>query len=248
MKLKIERSVVVITPSVGNDKLLQAIDSVENQTYKNIKHLVVSDGPEYLEKIVSMKLTSTINYQVTETAENTGGGGFYGHRIYAAYPHLVNEDYIAFLDEDNWYDPEHISSLVDTIEHNNYDWAHSLRKVYVGDDFLDNDCCEAIGRWPIYFSQDNNPQHLVDTSSFMFRRDFLIKVCNHWHSGWGGDRRFFHIITKMMNLNNYGTNGLHTLNYRLPDMQKAYGGDFDFFKKGNKVIEQKYGGYPWLKT
>jgi hypothetical protein len=114
--------------------------------------------------------------------------------------------------------------------------------------YLDDDCCESIGRWPIWFSPEDNSQHLVDTSSYLFKTDFLIKVCNHWHSGWGGDRRFFHIITKVMGHDNYGTTGLHTLNYKLPNMEKAYGGDYEFFKKGNEAIKQKYGSYPWLKT
>lgn len=51
-----------------------------------------------------------------------------------------------------------------------------------------------------------------------------------------------------MGHDNYGTTGLHTLNYKLPNMEKAYGGDYEFFKKGNEAIKQKYGSYPWLKT
>jgi hypothetical protein len=29
-------------------------------------------------------------------------------------------------------------------------------------------------------------------------------------------------------------------------MQKAYGGDMDFFKRGNEIVKTYYGGeYPW---
>lgn len=42
--------------------------------------------------------------------------------------------------------------------------------------------------------------------------------------------------------------GLHTLNYELPDMNKAYGGDIDFFNRGNIEVKKHYGGeYPWKK-
>lgn len=243
MRLIIEPSVCVITPTIGEKNLAQAIESVKKQSYKNIEHLIVVDGPGYLEQA---RKYVPYHVQLAVNPQNTGAGGFYGHRIYAAYPHLVREDYIAFLDADNWWNENHVASLVETIDKKNLDWAHSLRKVYNEDKYLADDCCESIGRWPIFFSQEDNPQHLVDTSSYMFKREFLIQVCHHWHWGWGGDRRFFHILKDAIKHDNYDTTGLHTLNYRLPDMQKAYGGDTKFFDRGNEIVKQKYGGaYPW---
>jgi len=67
-----------------------------------------------------------------------------------------------------------------------------------------------------------------------------------WNWGWGGDRRFYTIIKEQPAP--YDTTGIHTLNYNLPDMQKAYGGDMEFFKKGNEMIKNIHGGkYPWLQ-
>jgi glycosyltransferase involved in cell wall biosynthesis len=247
MELRIENSVVVITPTVGKEQLKHAIESVSQQTYKNITHLIVVDGTEYFQDVLKVTPIKQ-NVIITTAPYNTGGNGYYGHRIYAAYSHLVNHDYVAFLDEDNWFEPNHIETLVKTLETKDYDWVHSLRKVYVENDYLADDCCESIGRYPIWFSQPDNPQHLVDTSSYLFKRDFLTRVASYWHYGWGGDRRFFTIITKGMNHDNYGTSGQHTLNYKLPDMNKAYGGDFKFFEKGNAAIKQQYGGkYPWTE-
>jgi GT2 family glycosyltransferase len=248
MKLIIEKSVVVITPTVGNPSLLKAVNSVRNQTYKNIKHLIVSDGPDFFDKVHSL-LSDIPQDKITITTApiNTGANGMYGHRIYASYPHLVNEEYVLFLDEDNWWDENHVQSLVSLIEENHLDWAHSLRKVYVADQYLDDDCCECIGRYPIWFSTPETKQFLVDTSSYCFKRTSLINICQLWHWGWGGDRRFFMIIKDNPALP-YNTTGLHTLNYNLPDMNKAYGGDMEFFKKGNEVIKKLYGGkYPWQK-
>jgi len=244
MQLQIENSVVVITPTIGNSALSKAMESVANQTYKNLTHLIVIDGREYFEKV--LKSTPLHDNVVITTAPfNTGGNGYYGHRIYAAYSHLVNHDYVAFLDEDNWFDPNHIETLVNTLETKDYDWVHSLRKVYVENDYLADDCCESIGKYPIWFSQPDNPQHLVDTSSYLFKRDFLTKVAHNIHYGWGGDRV---LLNSIMHMSNFETSGLHTLNYKLPDMNKAYGGDFMFFAKGNAAIKQQYGGkYPWTE-
>ena len=135
MNLVIEKPVTVITPSIGSKKLLDAIMSVATQTYK-CKHLIVIDGPEFSESVMDIiKITQMMdpqpNINVVVSPENTGktGGNFYGHRIYAAYPHLLNSDYILFLDEDNWYEPDHVETLVKAIEEKNLDFSYSLRKI-----------------------------------------------------------------------------------------------------------------------
>lgn len=247
MEVKVLPTVVVITPTIGQDSLEKAIESVKNQTYTNIRHLIVIDGPHYYGtalNIIDKNMSSEHNVMIATLPENTGGGGFYGHRVYAAFPHLVNEDLVSFLDEDNWWDPDHIQSLVDTFKENkDCAWVHSLRKVYVGDEFLANDCCESIGRWPIAWTADrNDPEYLVDTSSYLFHREFIKQTCHLWHWGWGGDRRFFMLVKDAAP---YATSGKHTLNYKLPDMNKAYGGQMDIFEKYNEETKRKYGGYPW---
>jgi len=257
MKIKIEKSVTVITPTIGQTVLRECVESVAKQTYKNLHHLLVVDGDVYWQKVMSNASAhyrpGESNIKIATAPYNTGGvaPGYYGHRIYAAYPHLVNTDYVVFLDEDNWIEPNHVQSLVDTIEKNGYQWAHSLRNIYTRDgDFLDLDCCESTGRWPVYWSLSQpRPQqeHLVDTSSYCFRTDYLVGVCNHWHSGWGGDRRFYRIITEALGHTNFGTTGLHTLNYRLDDAPELKYGSIDFFKKGNEAVKDYYGEYPWLK-
>jgi predicted glycosyltransferase involved in capsule biosynthesis len=85
--------------------------------YKNITHLVVIDGNDYFGKAIpKLSLSNKSNLVTSITPFNTGGNGFYGHRILAAYPHLVNHDYILFLDDDNWWDENHVESLVSLCE------------------------------------------------------------------------------------------------------------------------------------
>lgn len=252
MDLRVERSVVVITPTIGQKTLPQAVESVSRQTYKNLKHLVVVDGGIYLERVQQLNLSEYHTHlQVTIAPNNTGANGFYGHRIFAAYPHLVNEDYIVFLDEDNWFEKDHIRSLVDLIEKRKLDWAYSLRNIYTKEgEFVVPDCCESLGKWPVYWSlETQQKEYLIDTSSYCFKRDFLIRVCQNWHWGWGGDRRFYSILRNGYNHTNYDTTGLHTLNYRLDDnIEKKYG-SLDFFSRGNELVKQHFHGeYPWQKT
>lgn len=235
------KTVTVITPTIGSSKVLDAIRSVKAQTYPHIKHLIVVDGPQYDEKFVENfeieELETLMPYAVNP--ENTGSGGFYGHRVYAAYPHLVNSDYIFFLDEDNWYEPDHVSSLVETLDQGN-NFAYSLRKIYDQDKTLIcEDNCESLGKWNVWHEGDT---HLVDTSSFAFRRDFLIRCCHLWHFGWGGDRRFYSLVKR----ETHDTSGLYTLCYRLDGNDNSV--KPGFFNDGNQFNHQKYqGNYPWKR-
>lgn len=253
MKLRIEKPAVVITPSLGKDCLKKAIDSVLKQTYSNLHHLIVADGQEYYNIIKDMVKNNYFHQNdlnkitISCAPFNTGKGlgntqGFYGHRIYAGYSHLVNHDYVLFLDDDNWWESNHVQSLVDLCEEKELNFTHSLRKVYTNDKYLADDCCEAIGRWPVVWFGN---QYLVDTSSYCFNRDWLKLVAHIWHWSWGGDRRFFMSIKDHAR---YETTGLHTLNYNLPNMDQAYGGDLNIFERGNKDMLEKFGGkYPWQK-
>ena len=246
MKLVIEKPVTVVTPTTSTDKLIDCLDSVQKQTYK-CNHVIVADGKEYTQKVLDIIDPRLVN--IVSSPENTGktGGNFYGHRIYAAYPHLLNSDYILFLDEDNWYEPNHIQTLIETIESKNLDFSYSLRKIFNPErTYLLDDNCESLGKWPIFMSRSSphGPQYLIDTSSFCFTKSFIQKSCHLWHSGWGGDRMFLYAVKEHAK---YDTNGKHTLCYRLDGNPNSV--TEEFFRVGNRTQEQYYEGkYPWLKT
>lgn len=255
MKLIIEKPVTVITPTVGSSKLAMAIESVQRQTYGNLEHLLVVDGAleygsgtrEAVEDVDDRNpglVTKHIRF--IDLPHNTGANGFNGQRIYASIPHLLNSDYVFFLDEDNWYEENHVASLVETIEKKNLDWAYSLRKIFTADTkFVADDNCESLGKWPIWFTHDN-PQYLIDTSAYAFTRKFIQASCHLWHSGpWGEDRRYLYAIADK---SNWDTSGKHTLCYRVDGIEKKYG-TLDFFKEGNtKQLERYNGELPWLTT
>lgn len=258
MEYSFKKTVTVVTPTIGKDVLADAVRSVQEQTYPNIKHLLVIDGSEFVDAVCKVvpnsDWTEYGNCDVMVLPYNTGGSGFYGHRIYAAVPHLINTDYIAFLDEDNWFDPDHIESLVNTLENANKNdvwrtcvFSHSLRKIYLNNGtYLDDDNCESIGDFPIFHSQKHTPEFLVDTSSYLFSTSWLAHHSQLWHSGWGGDRKFFMSVKDSAR---HVSTGKHTLCYRLDAQPEKKYGSIDFFKIGNQIIKQQYNGnYPWEKT
>jgi glycosyltransferase involved in cell wall biosynthesis len=231
----------VVIAATGNPELSQALNSALAQDFPDTRVWVVIDGPEFESRVKA--ITDTIDdhrLSVMTLPENTGGGGFYGHRIYAAASHLINSDFVCWLDQDNWMEPHHVRSLVELIEGRNWQWAHSLRKIYDKDGtFIMNDDCESLGRWPVFFSTD---QYLVDTSTFCFRREVIQQIGSAWHFGWGGDRRFLSIIRQ--HFKEWGTTGRYSLNYRLDGNENSV--NKDFFVDGLKVMEEKYGRpFPW---
>ena len=229
--------VAVVTPTIGNSKLIDCISSVEKQSYQNLTHYVFIDGEEYDDKI-KHQLEDATKVKTIRLEENIGKG-WYGHRVFAACSFLVNADIICYLDEDNWFEPCHVEKLVAKIQQGN-DWAYSLRKIYDKDgNFLCEDNCESLGKWPVYF---NDKAFHIDTSSFAIKRDVAVRIGHAWYGQWGADRQFFHNLKT--NFPNFACTNAHTMCYRLDGNPNSV--TQDFFDKGNEINNQKYNGkFPW---
>ena len=241
-------NVVVITPATGARELLACARSVQAQTYRRLRHLVVVDGPKFaapVRRVLRAVRPRRVPVDVLQLPQNTGAGGLMGHRIYAAMPHLVNEDLVLFLDEDNWYDPDHVAALVAAVRRGKLQWAFSLRKIVDRRGALiARDDCESLGRWPIWWSNERAPQYLVDTSCFAVRREVLVRVCSAWHQPRGADRVVTHLLRD--SFPRFGGSGRYSLNYRLgggPDSAVP-----SFFLEGNARMAKRYPrGFPWAR-
>lgn len=238
---------LVITPTTGAKELEDAIISVQKQD-TDTDHLIVCDGDEFKDKVdLIIKKVNHPKLKVCYLPYNTGGGGFYGHRVMAGFSHLVNHEFLLFLDQDNWYEPDHVSTMVEEITKNNLDWSYSLRKVYDKDRFyVCDDNCESLGKHPVWFNDDfKDDIHLIDSSCYCFKTEFFRQVGHIWDWGWGADRRFYAIIKDHIKHINYGGTGKHTLCYRLGGNEGSV--TADFFIRGNEKMMEKYkGNFPWV--
>lgn len=236
-------SVVVVTPTTGEPELIDALISVENQDYDGeLVHFLVVDGPEFWGKVDAILQKTGYSPMVLKLPFNTGKGGWYGHRIFASVPMFLEFDYVSFLDQDNWFALDHISSLVDIAEKHKWDWAYSLRNIYnKNGNFVIQDNCESLGEWPAWFSED---VHLIDTSCYLYKKEFIQTYCHLWRNKWGADRYFYHAIKNVLKHKNYGTSGKYTLSYRLGGNDGSV--SQDFFIEGNLAQSNKYGvEFPW---
>lgn len=232
--------VLIVIPTTGSVYLEDALASIETQTYQNIKCLVVVDGPQH-EAAANKILQKFPQFYKMVLPWNVGADGWYGHRIYYMSAAILQEAYWIALDQDNWYDSDHVESLIDGCQSNNWQWAHSLRKIYDRHkNFLCNDNCESLGKYPIYL---NDSAHLVDTSTYCIRKDIIVNLAPAWYSGWGGDRRFYAALSRYAP--NYGCTKKHSVCYRLDGNPNSV--NADFFVQGNKVMAKRYPmGLPWL--
>ena len=235
--------VTVITPTTGAKTLVQAIESVKNQTYKNIQHLVVVDG-NY--PPAQPMLSEYPNVDKIWLPYSTGKDRFNGHRIYGASIYLMKGEYVCFLDEDNWYDENHIDSLVKVCY--NQPWAFSLRKIMSKDGkYICNDDCESLGNWP---SIINDQDYFVDVGCYFLHRDVALQTSSLWYrkAREPGVPEIDRILSHVLRQNNMigKCSGEYTLNYRTGNTQLSV--QKDFFLQGNIIMAQRYKGeYPWKK-
>ena len=218
--------VMVITPTTGKDTIKKAVDSVATQTVKT-EHLLVLDGSNVE---TSLPISFNGSFDFITLPENVGGNGWYGHRVYAAMPLMVNADYILFLDEDNWFEPNHVETMINKIKSKDLMWAHSLRRIInERDEYVFDDDCEALGRHPTFY--DHNLS-FVDTNCYCFKREYLVTVAHAFYGQWGADRQFYKFAAE--HLPSFGCTGEATVNYRAPERL------LKMFAEGNKIMKNGY--------
>lgn len=239
-------SATVIIPTTGSPELKTAIESVLNQTYKTNVYIVV-DGRENSTDVLDM---CSRNYfwdsqyrdrmNLCVLSENVGANGFYGHRIYAAFTHLINTEYVLYLDQDCWFEPDHVEKCLKTIKENDLQWTYSLRSICdENGEFICRDDCESLGpNWP-----EAGYAH-VDTNCYCLKTDVANKIASVWHGKWGQDRVFLHHLYN--NFPQFDCTGDYTVNYRLGGNEGSV--KSQFFLYNNVTTKEKYiGDYPWQK-
>lgn len=229
----------VIIPTTGVPEVRRAIESVLSQNYPTTCYLVC-DGEQFSGKVtaIASEYLGKSNFKVCYLPINVGSRGFYGHRVYAAFSHLVDTNYISYLDQDNWFDEDHLSKCSRLLLNKSLDWCYSLRKIHDKDgNFICNDDCESLGKWNTYHGLNH-----IDTNSYFIRTNVAIALATAWHGGWGQDRIFYSALSQ--HFPNYDCTKAYTVNYRVDGGPGSV--NAEFFMNGNKIMNEKYNGeFPW---
>jgi len=222
------KTVAVVTATTSRKELQQAIDSVAAQTYP-CKHYIFFDG------VAPSFIPYNENTFIYHLPIKTGSNGMMNGGIVAASAFLVQEDLICWLDDDNWFEPNHIEKLVEAKGDKPY--AYSLRALRNSDgSFFANDDFESIGHHGGF----------IDLNCYLMERNIAVQIAPLWYKTTGelmiGDR-FVYQALRENNLES-ACSGLYSLNYRLNEKRDLRG----FFFEGNiKTRAQFPDGFPWAK-
>lgn len=257
------KTVAVITTTIGRPELEQTIQSVQRQTYP-CQHYVFIDGKQYWDNVkhLEQKYPDVI---FTFLPMNTGGRNRIGNgAIHAILPYLLQEDIFCFIDDDNWYDENHVKYLAEFIAKHNLDYAYSLRRLYTPDyQFLCDDNIESLGFWKVDAKEvvDVDGQHclistesagnLIDTNTYGITRNMSFNLSRAWYSGIGNDKKVFDTLLKLNARG--GCTAKRTVNYKLNLQYQVINGtrqEYDnalfvaFFKRKSEEIAK--GKMEWL--
>ncbi len=171
-------TVTVVTAATGHRHLLRCLNSVQRQTYPHVEHFVVVDGDERLAQVQAVMAQLDRRdkaVHVIALPQATGKERWCGHRIYGAFSFLVNSEFISHLDEDNWFEPDHVETLVAPVLATQAQWAFSLRNIVDEDgNFITRDDSECLGNFhPVY---DKPGIFHVDTNCYLLRREVAVHL------------------------------------------------------------------------
>jgi len=230
-------AVVTVTNGRRIWELSNCIASVQAQSYP-VTHYILFDDDFGNFSLIKKE---NPHAKVCFWDARIGGNGWAGQRWLSAAPHLITEDVTFFCNDDDWYEKDHVQSIMDKINEG-YDWAYSFRKVNDQDgNFICEDNCEALGE-----SSDvwNIPGHrFVDWCMWGMKTDLLKQISIVLNNPSPQVDRMFYATAKQLFPNFTGT-GKHTFNFRLGG---TCGVQKEFFEHGNKIMLEKHNGkLPWV--
>lgn len=201
--------VAVVIPTVLRPDLARAVRSVYAQDFDGrVQILVGIDEPKGdpgLLEMLAKECPSTMDFAWLDPGYSTSSrhGGLYPNHFSGALrtilTYLANARLVAYLDDDNWWAPEHLSTLVETIA--GADWAYSQRlfvEAATGEPIC-VDQWESVGPGAGVFQEKFGG--FVDPSSLMVDKIACHDVAPFWslaqfEDGSGEDRLVFGMLNE----------------------------------------------------
>jgi hypothetical protein len=216
-----DAAVVMVT--VVRDTFAQALHSVFAQAFAGRIQVLVGVDRWIGDRAALEQLARQAPPHVAVTTLDLGystsvrNGGLYpshyGGALKTILSYAANSRYVTYLDDDNWYAPQHIASMIEAVS--GKAWAFSLRQFVAPDssEVLCPDTWESLGPGRGVYGKAQGG--FVDTNCFLIDTQSCHDVFPEWAmtrfaGGTGGDRQ---VLAKLRG-RPFGTNGAHTVFYR----------------------------------
>jgi hypothetical protein len=127
--------VAVVIPTIGRATLQRAVRSIYSQHFQGRIQVLIGVDEWKGDRSVIKELIANASSNCAVTAFDLGystatrNGGLHpagtGGALRTILSYAAHSRHVVYLDDDNWWGPDHLASLVDTIT--GQDWAYSLR-------------------------------------------------------------------------------------------------------------------------
>ena len=233
-------AVVTVTNGKRPTELANCIKSIASQQGITPTHYILCDG-DFNTLVELRRLYANGCVKICYWDGKIGGDGWLGQRWWAAAPQLITEDVTFFCNDDDWYEENHVQTIMEKIEEG-YDWAYSFRKVCDSKgNFLLYDNCEALGEVSPVWNIPNH--HFVDSCMYGMKTDLFKQISVVMNRPGVDIDRHFYAAAKQV-FPNFAPTLKHTFNFRLGG---GCGVQKEFFEMGNAEMLKRHNGVlPWV--
>jgi len=183
-----EVKTTIVTPTTGASSLYNACRSVHEQTRK-ADHLIVIDGKQYADRTYNIlieltaELGESFQPDVIELPFNTGHDKWLGLKIYSAMCQIIQNPYMAMLDEDNTFKMNWVETMEYELHHSDLYYVTCRRTICnENGNYIAKDNHESIG-------ENKYGYKLYDTNTWLMRVEHMRNFIPAIIQKWSGDRQ-----------------------------------------------------------
>jgi glycosyltransferase involved in cell wall biosynthesis len=195
--------VTIISPTTGKSSLYKLIESIDKQSIPNVHILLWDDKREddflypdskTMEVQNPYSLNGTNRYSIVIPGLFVQGNA-YGSSLRSLGLLAANTPYVTFADDDIYWEPNHLETMVGALESSKKEWCFCVRKIWSSDvEYLGEDHFESVGDSP----ERKVPYEMVDNNCMMFARRFGVSgACLYRNvETYNDDRLFYQFLKK----------------------------------------------------
>ena len=196
--------IAIVIVTILRPGLLRAVRSVYAQDFEGRVQILIgidrSEGDPGVLDVLLRECPENMTLCILDPGYSTGvnKGGLYssyaGGATRTILSYLAHAEHVAYLDDDNWFTPNHLSTLREAVT--GYDWAFSFR-IFVSPDSHQPICIdewESVGPGRGVFGKKANG--FADPNTIMLNKMKCHTVLPYWaigpyDEGRGSDRLIF---------------------------------------------------------